>query len=330
MINYADVIVDLQQGDSGKGKVANYLIAGGSYTHVVRYNGGNNAGHTIFLNDKKFVTHSIPAGVLHGVKSIIGPGCVVNPHHLLQEISEIESAGVTTKDLVYVAKNAHVITEDHLREDSKDTKIGTTRRGNGPAYRDKYDRKGVRCSENELLAPFLIDIYDEFYSNHQCNVLFEGAQGFYLDVDWGDYPYVTSSHCTVGSAVMNGVPPQKIRKVYGVAKIYETYVGSKKFEPDDNIFKKIRQLGSEFGATTGRPRQCNWLNVDNLIKALRMNGVTDLVINKMDILRELDTWRVYHHDKVIDLLNEKLMKEFLSEKIGQWASVHWSDNPKQI
>ena len=330
MINYADVIVDLQQGDSGKGKVANYLVANGNYTHVVRYNGSNNAGHTIYLNNKKFVTHSIPAGVLHGVKSIIGPGCVVNPQHLLQEINDIESGGVSTKNLVYVANNAHVITENHLSEDSKDVKIGTTKRGNGPAYRDKYDRKGIRCSESDVLKPFIIDIYDEFYSEKECNVLFEGAQGFYLDIDWGDYPYVTSSHCTVGSAVMNGVPPQKIRKVYGVAKIYETYVGSKSFEPSDEIFKKIRQLGNEFGATTGRPRQCNWLNVDNLIKALRINGVTDLVMNKVDIFRELNTWYVYHQNKILDLSNESLMKEFLSEKVGQWVSIHWSDNPRQI
>ena len=330
MINYADVIVDLQQGDSGKGKISNHLIANGAYTHVVRYNGGNNAGHTIYLNEKKIVTHSIPAGVLHGVKSIIGSGCVVNLKHFANEIEELENNGINTKNKVFIANNAHVITHEHLEEDALDNKVGTTKRGNGPAYRDKYDRKGVRCSEVNEFKPYLIDLYEEFYSSENCNLLFEGAQGFYLDIDWGDYPYVTSSHCTVGSAVMNGVPPQKIRKVFGVAKIYETYVGLKKFEPNDQIFSEIRRLGNEFGATTGRPRQCNWLNVDNLIKATKINGVTDLIINKVDIVRELNTWLVYYGQKEIDLGSENIMKEFIIEKLGRWISVYWSDNPNQI
>ena len=162
------------------------------------------------------------------------------------------------------------------------------------------------------------------------NILFEGAQGFYLDIDWGDYPYVTSSHCTVGSAIMNGVSPQKIRKIYGVAKIYETYVGLKKFEPENQIFSEIRKLGNEFGATTGRPRQCNWLNLDNLVKATRINGVTDLIINKMDILRQLNVWHVYYDKKDHNLGSENIMKEFINEKLGHLVNVCWSDNPNQI
>ncbi len=331
MINHADVIVDLQQGDCGKGVVSNELIKQHNYSHVVRYNGSNNAGHSFYVNDKKVVTHSIPAGVLHGVKSIIGPGCVLNVDHFFEEVKQLEDLGIDSS-LIKIAKNTHIITRDHLLEDELDNKIGTTKRGNGPAYRDKYDRKGVRASEIRELRSYLIDIYEEFFNkDNTCSILFEGAQGFYLDIDWGDYPYVTSSHCTVGSAVMNGVPPNKIRKIYGVAKIYETYVGSKKFEPNDPIFDKIREIGNEFGSTTGRPRQCNWLNLDNLIKAIRINGVTDLVIRKVDILSELNVFKLIHNNKEINLTSEQNMKEYISGHLdNEVVQIYWANNPYSI
>jgi adenylosuccinate synthase len=327
MINFADVILDLQAGDSGKGKISNHLIRTGEYTHSVRFNGSNNAGHTIYINGKKVVTHSIPAGVLHGVKSIIGPGCAVNVNHFFDELEELRSSGIDPDGLVFVANNAHIITDDHLEEDGKDTQIGTTKRGNGPAYRDKYDRKGIRASEVKDLQPYLIDVYDEFYGPEPCRILFEGAQGFYLDIDWGDYPYVTSSHCTVGSAVMNGVPPQKIRNVYGAAKIYETYVGSKKFEPEDMVFSRLRQLGGEYGATTGRPRQCNWLDVDRLVKAARINGITSIVMSKMDVLRDLNKWCLYQDSKLVEFDSENEMKYFLTQQLKDIV-IRWSDNPE--
>jgi adenylosuccinate synthase len=330
MINFADVILDLQQGDSGKGKISNSLVQTGDYTHSVRFNGSNNAGHTIYKDGKKIVTHSIPAGVLHGVKSIIGPGCVVNVDHFFDELDDLEDCGIDLNGLVYISKNTHIITSSHLEEDGRDTKIGTTKRGNGPAYRDKYDRKGIRASEVHELQPYLIDVYEEFHGKKGCSVLFEGAQGFYLDVDWGDYPYVTSSHCTVGSAVMNGVPPQKIRKIYGAAKIYETYVGTKKFEPDDPVFEKIRGLGNEYGATTGRPRQCNWLDIDNLVKAARINGVTDLVVSKMDILRSIGMWCLYYHGKKLTFSSEMGIKDFITNQIGSDVTIYWSDNPENL
>jgi adenylosuccinate synthase len=330
MINFADVILDLQQGDSGKGKISNSLVQTGDYTHSVRFNGSNNAGHTIYKDGKKIVTHSIPAGVLHGVKSIIGPGCVVNVDHFFDELDDLEDCGIDLNGLVYISKNTHIITSSHLEEDGRDTKIGTTKRGNGPAYRDKYDRKGIRASEVHELQPYLIDVYEEFHGKKGCSVLFEGAQGFYLDVDWGDYPYVTSSHCTVGSAVMNGVPPQKIRKIYGAAKIYETYVGTKKFEPDDPVFEKIRGLGNEYGATTGRPRQCNWLDIDNLVKAARINGVTDLVVSKMDILRSIGMWCLYYHGKKLTFSSEMGIKDFITNQIGSDVAIYWSDNPENL
>ena len=153
MINFADVILDLQQGDSGKGKISNSLVQTGDYTHSVRFNGSNNAGHTIYKDGKKIVTHSIPAGVLHGVKSIIGPGCVVNVNHFFDELDDLEDCGIDLNGLVYISKNTHIITSSHLEEDGRDTKIGTTKRGNGPAYRDKYDRKGIRASEVHELQP---------------------------------------------------------------------------------------------------------------------------------------------------------------------------------
>ena len=150
------------------------------------------------------------------------------------------------------------------------------------------------------------------------SVLFEGAQGFGLDIDWGDYPYVTSSHCTVGSAVLNGIPPQMIRNVWGVAKAYETYVGAKKFHNNNPVFEKIREIGEEYGATTGRPRQCNWMDWELLCKAININGVNNLVINKMDVLKEVNQWaikdkHIMHHfdteNDMIDWINLHIPRE---------------------
>ncbi len=308
----ADVVVDLQYGDCGKGKVTHHLCKTRDYTHVIRYNGGCNAGHTIYHDGKKIITHHIPAGVFFGIKSIIGPGCVVDPHQFFNEIIELEAAGIKARDLVFIAKNTHIITHEHRREDRADFTIGTTKRGNGPAYRAKYGRSGVRASEVESLQKFIIDIYEELHNNEEePTVLFEGAQGFGLDVDWGDYPYVTSSHCTSASALLNGVPPQALRDVFGVAKLYETYVGAKEFEGSDPIFAHIREVGEEFGATTGRPRQCNWLSWQLLEKAIRVNGVTELIVNKVDVLDEVGKWALYDNSEEIEFSNASAMQHWL-------------------
>jgi len=330
----ADIIVDLQYGDCAKGKVAHHLCKTGNYTHVLRYNGGCNAGHTIFHKGKKFITHHIPAGVFFGIRSVIGPGCVLNPKQLLKEISELEAGGIKTKGTLFIANNTHIITDAHLKEDAHDKKIGTTKSGNGPAYRDKYARVGIRAEHVKELEPYLIDLYKEFHGGGDVKILCEGAQGFGLDIDWGDYPYVTSSHPTVAGALLNGIPFQAVNDVWGVAKIYETYVGAKKFEPDDPIFSNIRDIGEEYGATTGRPRQCNWMNWNLLERAIRINGVTHVVFSKIDVLREVNKWALLENDKEILFVSEEAMKDWLEERLSNLnilsENIYFSDSKDSI
>src|SRR3989338_5805260 len=278
----ADVVVDLQYGDCGKGKITHHLARTGEYSHVLRYNGGCNAGHTIFHNGKKFVTHQIPAGVFFGIKSVIGSGCVVSPEQFFTELKMLEEGGIDTKGKIFIAKNAHVITDANKAEDKQvGGAIGTTGQGNGPAYRDKYGRTGVRAEKTDELKPYLIDLYEEWFHDGEINILAEGAQGFGLDIDWGDYPFVTSSHCTTEGA----------------------------------IFDKIGDIGEEFGATTGRRRQVNWMNMQTAERAIRMNGVTHVVFNKIDVLREAGQWAVIDNDKVIPFEGEQPMQEFVKKRL---------------
>ena len=330
-MNIADVTVGTQYGDEAKGKVTHYLAKHGDYTHVLRWSGGCNAGHTIFHNGQKFVTHHIPAGVFFGIKSIIGPGCVVNVKYFLDEVKELQDAGIQIHGKLFIAENAHVITDKHVQEENTENRIGTTRRGNGPAYRDKYFRKGILASEISQLNSYMIDIYEEFYNNENAvKVLCEGAQGFGLDIVWGDYPYVTSSHCTLSGVFQNAINPKWLRNVWGAAKIYETYVGAKKFELDDDIFKKLRELGEEYGATTGRPRQCNWLNLNDLIKSVKINSINKLVINKMDVMRKLGVWKLYHDGYTLDLKTEKEMKNYIVSNLPKNTEVCFSEHKDKI
>jgi adenylosuccinate synthase len=316
MIEFADIIVDLQAGDTGKGKIANFLTEN-DYTHVIRYNGGGNAGHTFYHNDKKIVTHSIPVGVIYNKMSIIGPGCVVNVKSILNEIEYLENLGYNVKEYLKIDKRVHIITEDNINEDANDIKIGTTKTGNGPTYRNKYSRTGIRAESIPELKQYLCDIYDELHAKGPVKVLFEGAQGFELDIDWGDYPYVTSSSCTVGSAINNGVPPQKIRRIWGISKAYRTYVGNKKFEPeDDAVFNLIREKYNEFGATTGRPRQINYLDLNSLIIAANINGVTDLVINKFDALKDLGIFKLYYKSKLMEFIDANSFEKFIIDVLN--------------
>lgn len=336
-----DVIVDLQYGDTGKGKVAHFLCKGKKkYTHVLRYNGGANAGHTVFHKGKKFVTHQVPVGVFYGIRSVIGADCVVDPVALKKEIAELEREGIKVNSHLSVARNAHVVTKQHLREDSggASDKIGTTRRGIGPAFRDKYARVGLRAEQVKELKPYLIDLYEEFHGprGKKTVVLGEGAQGFALDIDWGDYPFVTSSHCTVGGALLSGFPPQSLRHIWGVAKAYETRVGKTRvpFEPKEKIFEKIREEGQEYGATTGRPRQCNWVDVSLLKKAAKINGVTHLVINKIDVLNRVGVWKAREGKKVVAFGSGDELKRFITKhatSVGiKRSNIFFSENKDRV
>ncbi len=325
-----DIVIGLQHGDEGKGKVTHHLLKSGNYTHCIRFNGGCNAGHTIYHEGEKFVTHHIPAGVFFGVPSIIGPGCVLNVNKLFSEIVKLAERGVDLGRTLKIASNVHIITEEHVSEDSKDETIGTTKSGNGPAYRDKYARRGVRAADIGFLKPFLIDVYEELHNQDNPPViLMEGAQGFWLDPDWGDYPYVTSSHCGVAAALLNGVDPRSLRNVYGVAKIYETYVGKKQFQPAGDVYDEIQVAGEEFGATTGRVRQCNWLNFKQLEQAIRMNGVNKLIFNKMDVLRKVGQWGV--NNPHLYFSGEEEIKQFLRKNLPNTIQeFYFSDSPEFI
>lgn len=331
----ADVILDLSYGDCGKGKVSKALCSSDKYTHCLRFNGGPNAGHTVYHEGEKIVTHQIPCGVFHGIKSIIGATCVVDADKLFAEINEIEALGVSVKGLLKIARNAHLITSQHLERDDLDMQIGTTRRGIGPCYSDKCLRVGVRAEKYSLLAPYLIDTYEEL-SRPDNRILCEGAQGFYLDIDWGDYPYVTSSPCTLAGVIQNGIPYHSIDRVIGVIKAYETYVGAKQFEPDDDPrLPLLRKLGEEFGATTGRPRQCNWLNLKNVIRAINFNGVTELIINKCDILYQLDNWGFYdscgmYYESLSAKYFEKMIRSALKRECPSLTSITFSKSPINI
>jgi adenylosuccinate synthase len=333
----ADVVLGLQFGDEGKGKVVHSLASSGDYTHVMRFNGGSNAGHTIYHNGEKFVTHLVPAGVFYGIKSIVGGGCVVDIMKLVKEIRVLEKAGIDASSLVRVASNAHAVQTSHVNEEAGESAIGTTRTGNGPAYRDKHARSGMRVEDSRTLESLLVDPYDELWKTESDSVvLMEGAQGFGLDIDWGDYPYVSSSNCTVAAAVGAGVPPQNVRRVIGVAKPYVTYVGAKEFAGDHPALSEIQRVGAEFGATTGRPRQCNWLNLPELVKAANVNGVHELIFNKTDVFEEVGVFQVIVNDQGGNAEFESIddfkafVKNYLMLSCPALEKIVWSSSPDEI
>ena len=326
MIKVIDIICDLSFGDTGKREISYSLNKSSKYTHSMRVNGGSNSGGTVHyeLNGTKgvFKLSQVPTGIFHGKTCIIGNGCVINLSKLHKEIRELENIGISCKDKLFIARNAHIVMSDHILEEEREGKIGTTKQGIGPCYRDKYNRTGYRMEDIfkeyvsqkgeidrlwcegvdiEYFKPMVIDLYNYLYSpNEEISILVECAQGFYLDIDNGEYPFVTSSHTTVAGALLNCLPWNKIDKVYGCIKAYDTYVETKKFQPDDEIFNKLGDLGMEYGVITGRRRQCNWLDMDGLIKAARINAVTHLVVSKLDILRELNFQEKDQYWKVRD------------------------------
>jgi len=285
------------------------------------------------------VTHLVPIGVLFGIPSVIGFGCVVNLKKLEEEIKDLNKAGFNTDGLIFVDERCHLVLDKHIEEDSSDSKIGTTRQGIGPTYRDKYNRTGMRMKDLGIQPSSLfsvIDTYELFHNKHNdWRILCEGAQGFQIDVDWGDYPYVTSSHCTIGSAVLNGIPPQKIQKVIGTMKAYETYSGFKTTFQDENdpILQKIQEVGGEVGATTGRKRKVRWLDLDGVIKAININGVTDLIINKADILEQVGVFRYVYEGELreCNTLNQMIseVRNILYD-VTQVKNIVWSMTPNGI
>lgn len=334
-MNKITVLAGLQWGDEGKGKIVDLLSP--EYEVVVRYQGGANAGHTLVFNGKKYVLHLIPSGIFtEGVKCVIGNGTVIDLSALLEEMEIVKKENVETANRLFISKDAHLILPYHkiidaINESGKN-KIGTTKKGIGPSYYDKYARRGIKIQnaehpeslkekvesnlqylksifpESEELKnisseDIITELYSQYlqikeyvcdtqlllnrYSEEGKNILMEGAQGALLDVDFGTYPFITSSHPTSGGAsVGTGIAPNKINSVIGIFKAYTTRVGEGPFPTElfNDDGKLIAERGNEFGATTGRPRRCGWLDLVALKYACKVNGVTKLVITKSDVL----------------------------------------------
>ncbi len=330
------VVIGAQWGDEGKGKVVDMFAE--KVDIVARYQGGANAGHTLVVDGQKYVLHLIPSGILHEhVTCVIGNGVVIDPVALLTEIELLEQFGISIDGRLKISHKAHLIMPyhkllDELRE--RDQKIGTTGRGIGPAYIDKYNRSGIRivdllnreCLEEKLREGIAQknEVFRKFYDAEELDVekmvaeylafdeqmddyitdttsyineelaagkkiLVEGAQGALLDIDHGTYPFVTSSSPTSGGACTGlGLPPTAITDITGIAKAYCTRVGAGPFptELEDETGERLRKAGSEFGATTGRPRRCGWLDLFALKYSAMINGIDELVLTKLDVLDE--------------------------------------------
>jgi adenylosuccinate synthase len=294
MIDYVDIIVGLAWGDEGKGKISSAMAK--DYDMVCRWNGGPNAGHTVYLDGKKYKTHLIPSGVFHGKKSIIGPNCVVNVSKFKDEISYLKENGFDTS-LVKIHPNTHVITEDHIKFDCNflKPKLGTTGQGIAPCYAAKANRSGIQV-KNLPYSPLKDFIWN---GKLEGKILCEGAQSIWLDINYGDYPYVTSSETFPHNACSLGFSPKKIRDIIGVTKIYDTKSGVDPLFPEtlweDEQLNKLIELGEEYGSTTGRKRIVNWLNFGKLIESINLSGVTKVIINKCDIFEKVGVFKINNY-----------------------------------
>lgn len=330
------VIVGLQWGDEGKGKIIDLLSENSDY--IVRFQGGNNAGHTVVVKEKVYIFHLIPSGILHPKKiCVIGNGVVIDPKVLLEEIESLKKQGIDIDGRIKISYLCHIIFPYHrimdkLREAKRTHRIGTTAKGIGPCYVDKVARCGIRMGElfndsvfkeklkdnlreknaifrkvynhegfsfkklyseykryADKLYPYVCDtkILLEKAIKLKKSLLFEGAQGTFLDIDFGTYPYVTSSSVTsAGACIGTGLSPFNIDKVIGVIKAYTTRVGEGPFPTEflPKFSEFIRNRGNEFGATTGRPRRCGWLDIFMIKEAISLNGVSEIAITKLDVL----------------------------------------------
>jgi adenylosuccinate synthase len=370
------IIVGAQWGDEGKGKIVDVLTEKADV--VARYQGGHNAGHTVVINNEKFVLHLIPSGVLHKNKlCIIGNGVVIEPFSLIQEINGLKQRGIGVGQNLIISKNAHLIMPYHIAIDNAhetvrgSKKIGTTGRGIGPTYVDKMARIGIRVADlyypevlkeklaanlkeinfllkhryktkgftsgqivkkyagyAETLSPYVKDtdiVINDMIARGR-KILFEGAQGTLLDVDHGTYPFVTSSSAVAGGACTGlGVGPTRIAKVLGVVKAYTTRVGEGPFptEITGPVGEELRRRGGEFGATTGRPRRCGWLDFVGLRHAVRVNGLTGIAITKLDILDAVDTIKVCVAYKYGNIIHKDFPKEYslLQEAVPVYEEI---------
>ena len=310
-IENVDVVYGASWGDEGKGKITHFLASKPNYYNFVcRWNGGSNAGHTIFHNGKKFATHIVPSGVFYGITSVIGPNCVVNLDAFYKEVNELKEGGVDVS-LIKVHPRAHIVTNDHIVEDRAKLagKLGTTGQGIAPAYRDKCARIGLLAKDSEIDKSFLLN--EELHGNILC----EGAQGVWLDINWGSYPYVTSSECLPYAACSLGFGPQKIKNIYSVAKLYDTRSGEDPDFPasllDNPELLAIADAGQEYGVTTGRRRKVNWLNLDKLIDSCKLTGTTKLIINKCDIVDQLGKFNLFYHKSLMKFDNGEQMRKFI-------------------
>ena len=339
----SQVVVGTQWGDEGKGKIVDVLAEKADM--IVRFQGGDNAGHTVIVNGKKYVLHLLPSGVLHkDAVCVIGPGVVCNPFVLLEEMDTLEKGGLTC-DHIVISDRAQILMpyhryQDKLEEESANHKIGTTQKGIGPCYSDKYARRGIRYHElldfesfkvrlkevlnfknklftnvygaNPLDYDTIVKDFEKIYDrivpmiketthmvnealDQNKNVLFEGAQAMMLDINYGTYPYVTSSSPTsAGVATGAGVAVNRLQTIIGVVKAYSTRVGEGPFVTEllDSTGENLRAVGAEYGATTGRPRRCGWLDLLVVKHACTMNGLTDIVLTKIDVLTGIDSLKV--------------------------------------
>lgn len=348
MSSKLDVVLGLQWGDEGKGKIVDVLA--GRYPAVARFQGGPNAGHSLHFDGKNFVVRSIPSGIFReGSTNIIGSGVVLDPITLREECANVEKMNINPKEKLFISKKANLILPTHRLLDAAyeaaagKGKIGSTLKGIGPTYTDKISRHGLRVGD--ILAPDFKERFEKLKARHiqllsdlhfECDpekdeaewmsaieflkgfnlidceyfvnkwledkpMLAEGAQGSMLDIDYGSYPFVTSSSTTVGGVCTGlGVAPSKIGHVYGIFKAYCTRVGSGPFPTElfDETGEKIRQVGHEFGAVTGRPRRCGWLDLVALKYTVMIDGVTDLIMMKSDCLDDFETIKVCTSYKV--------------------------------
>ena len=348
MSSKLDVVLGLQWGDEGKGKIVDVLA--GRYPAVARFQGGPNAGHSLHFDGKNFVVRSIPSGIFReGSTNIIGSGVVLDPITMREECANVEKMNINPKEKLFISKKANLILPTHRLLDAAyeaaagKGKIGSTLKGIGPTYTDKISRHGLRVGD--ILAPDFKERFEKLKARHiqllsdlhfECDpdkdeaewmsaieflkgfnlidceyfvnkwlenkpMLAEGAQGSMLDIDYGSYPFVTSSSTTVGGVCTGlGVAPSKIGHVYGIFKAYCTRVGSGPFPTElfDETGEKIRQVGHEFGAVTGRPRRCGWLDLVALKYTVMIDGVTDLIMMKSDCLDDFETIKVCTSYKV--------------------------------